>query len=616
MASEDTFSGLFDLGVEENCSMPDGLQPTEPATFRALSVFTTTQRDQAIHRLNLIKYLLKAGVRSFTEKTITPLLPELVREFGNDIPSWRTLARWWSLFKSSDFDIVALVPQITKGNSNFKTDPLLEPLIAEAIGRIMSAERPNLAEGHRFLETLVSRHNKGSNTQLQCISSEALRLRVGKITPFEELKARKGLTAANNEFRAIGQKIKTTRILERVEVDHTRLDLFVIDDIYFIPMGRPWLTLLIDSFSLSVVGFYLGFEPPSFVSVGHALKNAILPKSYVKENYPQVNNEWICSGLIELLVTDNGREFDDKDFKLACAELGMHVGKNPTKKPYLKASVERFFGTVNSRLLASPPGKTFPNIFERDDYDPEKNAVISLSKINLLIHKWIIDDYQQDPNARWTNMPNLSWSVAAQSFPPATYNGSIDELDFKLGRRFEPKLRKEGITKDKLRYHSDRLASYRGRYGDHRVTAKQDPNNLGRIVVLDNDKKEYFFVPAVDFDYANGLTLWQHNLHRKYTKEFIKANYNHQDVVRARSEIIDIVEGCMAEMATGKRKKISVTNRVRAGRYLEADRRRELPSPNTSETVEGNEKKEIPFSEESWDEDVDISEWTSSQVRK
>ena len=55
--------------------------------------------------------------------------------------------------------------------------------------------------------------------------------------------------------------------------------------------------------------------------------------------------------------------------------------KNPTKKPWLKGSVERYFRTINNRLLSRIPipGKSFTNIFERKDYDPLKNGSSRLS---------------------------------------------------------------------------------------------------------------------------------------------------------------------------------------------------------------------------------------------
>lgn len=91
-------------------------------------------------------------------------------------------------------------------------------------------------------------------------------------------KARHGPHAANNEYGGRGAGIVTTRPLERVEVDHTLCDVHLIDAETGEPIGRPWLTLVVDHYSGAVLGFHLSLNPPSASSVIAALRHAILPK--------------------------------------------------------------------------------------------------------------------------------------------------------------------------------------------------------------------------------------------------------------------------------------------------------------------------------------------------
>ncbi len=65
-----------------------------------------------------------------------------------------------------------------------------------------------------------------------------------------------------------------TRILQRVEIDHSPLKVVVGMEAG--PIGQPWLTLLIDYYSRMVTGFCLGFEPPSYGVIMEALRHAIL----------------------------------------------------------------------------------------------------------------------------------------------------------------------------------------------------------------------------------------------------------------------------------------------------------------------------------------------------
>jgi transposase InsO family protein len=48
--------------------------------------------------------------------------------------------------------------------------------------------------------------------------------------------------------------------LERVQIDHTRIDVVVVNEGDRLPIGRPWLTLAIDVASRVVLGFSVSLE--------------------------------------------------------------------------------------------------------------------------------------------------------------------------------------------------------------------------------------------------------------------------------------------------------------------------------------------------------------------
>jgi putative transposase len=66
--------------------------------------------------------------------------------------------------------------------------------------------------------------------------------------------------------------------LEQVQIDHTQVDVMVLDDTRTYALGRPWLTLVICVFTRLILGFYLSLKAPSMVSVGRALTVAVSPK--------------------------------------------------------------------------------------------------------------------------------------------------------------------------------------------------------------------------------------------------------------------------------------------------------------------------------------------------
>jgi putative transposase len=88
-----------------------------------------------------------------------------------------------------------------------------------------------------------------------------------------------------------------------VQIDHTEVDLFLVDETTRKAMtARPWLTLAIDVFTRMVVGFHLSMDKPFQVSIGLCMLNAVYDKSpWLKEN--GIEARWPAAGLPEARFT-------------------------------------------------------------------------------------------------------------------------------------------------------------------------------------------------------------------------------------------------------------------------------------------------------------------------
>jgi putative transposase len=82
---------------------------------------------------------------------------------------------------------------------------------------------------------------KSDSIKLEMPSKATIYRRIAKLPSYEVHAARYGRRIADIGFKALKQGIAPTRPLERVDVDHTKLDLFVIDHEKGMPIGRPWL---------------------------------------------------------------------------------------------------------------------------------------------------------------------------------------------------------------------------------------------------------------------------------------------------------------------------------------------------------------------------------------
>jgi len=81
--------------------------------------------------------------------------------------------------------------------------------------------------------------------------------------------------------------------LEVMQIDHTQVDLHVVDEEYRRPIGRPWITVATDVPTRMVWGIYLTLDEPSEVSVALCLAHAVLPKeAWLLER--KIQAEWVA----------------------------------------------------------------------------------------------------------------------------------------------------------------------------------------------------------------------------------------------------------------------------------------------------------------------------------
>ena len=167
-----------------------------------------------------------------------------------------------------------------------------------------------------------------------------------------------------------------------------------------------------------------------------------------------------------------------------------------------------------------------------------------------------------------------------------------------MGNLHQSTLRKEGITFKYLRYHSDELALIRANFGDHKIQYKYLSDDLSYIYVLNNDEQKYIRVPAVDVEYTENLSLWQHKVHLKYVQKYISKNFNLGDLIEARIKIRNIVEDAVSN------KKTKITGKKRASRYIEKDGDY---SPESLINKTESKKESAPINKDDTDWDFDDS---------
>ncbi|GAA0786737.1 transposase [Shewanella aestuarii] len=515
---------------------------------RDLDTFPNLLKKKALDKYQLIAFIEKKLIGGWTQKNLDPILDTLFATAMEKRPNWRTLVRWRKSYIDSNGDLASLVAKRHKMGNRKKRVEGDEVFFERALSRFLDAKRPKVTTAYQYYKDAITIENQSIvDGQIPIISYKSFNQRIKSLPPYPVAVARHGKFIADQWFSYCSSHIPPTRILERVEIDHTPLDLILLDDELLIPLGRPYLTLIVDVFSGCVLGFHLSYRSPSYVSAAKAIVHAIKPKSFEGLNI-DLQNEWPCFGKFENLVVDNGAEFWSKSLEHACQEAGINIQYNPVRKPWLKPFVERFFGMINECFLTEIPGKTFSNILEKEDYKPEKDAIMRFSVFVEEFHRWIVDIYHQDSNSRQTRIPIKQWQHGFDIYPPLQMKVEDEErFNVLMGITDERTLTRNGFKYEELMYDCTALADYRKHYPQTKETIKKiikvDPDDLSSIHVYLEELGGYLKVPCTDNSgYTNGLSLHEHKVIKQINREVIREGKDNLGLAKARMAIHARVE--------------------------------------------------------------------------
>lgn len=340
---------------------------------------------------------------------------------------------------------------------------------------------------------------------------------MARLYAFDVCLARHGVREAKRRYGDSVAARPVTRILQVVEVDHTPVDLWVVDENGKV-IGKPNLTVLLDRHSRCVVGFYLSLAGRGVDTVFGAVRHALLPKSYVRERYPEVQGEWECYGWIEKILADNGSEFVSKSFINSMFNLGIILEFCSAYQPNDKPFVERFLRTFNYGFIHHLRGTSLAKVSDRKGEKLEDEACISLAELERLIHIWIIDVYHQRPHSGLEGRaPAAVWKESAQVFPPRL-KMDADTIDLELCEIETRSLGRGGVEINNHRYTSEQLCALRRMLPKgSQVSVKFRRANLGHIFVMNPFNREYFRVDNIRDRYEE-ISVEQDALLRKARK--------------------------------------------------------------------------------------------------
>ena len=368
-------------------------------TIADFHVVPEAERGEAWRRYALIRPLLAWPAQVRTRRAIEAYLSSLSSDAGraagkgDGASSRGSVERSLRAFEASGGDIRALVPAAEWGGvGESRLGAEVEGIIQGVLGECRAAPAQRTVRDVYFMVVeRVRVRNQGRAPEERLappgLSTIERRVRAGGEAGAGEVLRRRPGPGERRAAAGVRPGPRATRPLERVELDHTVLDLIVVDEEDRLPIGRPTVTLALDVYSGLPAGLHVGFKAAGYGAAMRCLLHSILPKEDARARYG-TQHGWPVYGLPETLVVDREPHLVGGDLADACGQLGIHLDPTPVRRPWFKGAIERQFRTQNTGLVHGLPGTTFSHVLARGEYDAAGMACISLTRFREILHMY------------------------------------------------------------------------------------------------------------------------------------------------------------------------------------------------------------------------------------
>lgn len=399
--------------------------------------------------------------------------------------SERTVERWLRAYRKNP-DVMALMPR-ARGPSigHRRIRPEREKLMGEVIDAWVR-------RGQRLPIVWIREEFKrlGRAARMQPPSRSCIEARL-RDRGLESLLSRRVARSVPGD--AAQRPPRARGALAIVQVDHTLVDVMVVDEVRRESMGRPWITVAFDIATRTVLGFHLSLNAPSAVSVGLTLAMVGLPKEqWLAER--GIDVKWPMYGLPRLLHLDNGSEFHSVALSRGCDRYGISLEYRPPGRPHFGGHIERYLGTLMRRIHGLP-GTTFSSPVEKGKYRSEARAIMTMAELERWIALEIAGRYHFNVHRGLHAIPYRLWKRSVGRQPRHTVpDPARFVLDFLPAET--RRIGRDGFQLGRIRYWDPLLGSLFPL--GTQILVRYDPRDLSKVFVPAPDQSEYLSIPYAD----------------------------------------------------------------------------------------------------------------------
>lgn len=461
--------------------------------------------DVARKRLELIQPMLQGRLSRSTV--------ERIADQGEVHVS--TLYRWRENYRVTG-KITSLLPTKPRGGKGkSRLNAASEKVVLDVIDEIyMNSNRNSKSK------VLTVIQDRCKELDVPSPHPNTIRARLRQIDPFKKMKFRVGPKEAAQIFSVHqGEFPGADYPLAVVQIDHTPVDIILVDEEGRETVGKAFLTLAIDVYSRVVVGYWLSLDPVGNFSVSMCLVNMILPKDdWLKKH--GLTESWPCFGIPDSIHMDNGGEFHSDMLLRIAEQYGISLEFRAVGKPEYGAHIERMLGTL-ARKFHDLPGTTFSSVHQRGNYQSEKMAAMTLEDLDRWLAVQILGVYHNSPHKGLDGQAPIQRFqeaiLGSKRIPARGMPRMVDDPDrFRLDcLPFEERtVQRYGVELDYVFYFAPILLKHVGEKDPtdpkHKryFLFRRDPRDISTLYFWEPDEGRYYAVPYRNLNYP-AVSLWE-----------------------------------------------------------------------------------------------------------
>lgn len=437
-------------------------------------------------------------------------------------PPYDTVARWSAKLARAGNDARVLVDG--RGSAEREPEFTLEErqLQGRFVWRVCSITEPNVAYIFRVMKATERRLNKfrpdGMQLDLGCRTT--FYNRVAGIPDFVVYLGQNGEAKAKAKYNIVIGKDRGLP-MDLVEADECRLDIVTLlkiikvwedlteeeQEAYEKAQARLWASAVVDHATGFFLSFRLHIRNPSVHTARAAFELVAINKSQIARN-AGCRSDWsVAVGLRKVRLDCASWYASDAVITTITDASGTKLHP-PVKKPWLRGTMERVFGTLSGLTLQNFSGRTFSDVVKRGDRDPKQGASVDPVMLEAVLIRAIVDIYH---NKRSTGKlagmsPRQAWDEGCRLKPPPPPPTSWHRRNI-YGLNLTRVIQPEGIEVMGFFYQSLAIQQMRRDRTGVEVNIRIDVWDLGEITAYDEAGRSLRV--AARLDRMKGMSYWK-----------------------------------------------------------------------------------------------------------